>query len=324
MARALRKVGSFDLVHIHTLYRFPQAAAAHYCRRFGVPYCVQLHGSLVPLLYYKRERRLAKRVYERLVENRNLRSAAAILHTSEGERQAVSFLNLRPPQLVVPNGIWFENYRRGADTRAFRSKYGLAGREIILWMGRMVPVKAIDVLAEAFVELSRARPNASLVMAGPDPGGLGKEIKAALDKKRLGERIVLAGMLDDEEKLAALQAADVFVLPSHTENFGIVAVEAMAAGCPVIVSSGVKIAPEIAEAGAGMVAQVEPAHLAREIIELLENPALRRQLTEAGVAFAARHDWGSVAVELERAYLGMRNGGRAPGATAPATVRSPR
>jgi glycosyltransferase involved in cell wall biosynthesis len=115
-------------------------------------------------------------------------------------------------------------------------------------------------------------------------------------------------MLHDDEKLAALKAADLFVLPSHTENFGIAAVEAMAAGCPVIVSSGVKIAPEIAEAKAGKVAQVEPQHLARSIIELLASPELRAQLGAAGVKLAARYDWASVAADLERAYQSMRNG----------------
>jgi glycosyltransferase involved in cell wall biosynthesis len=308
LARALRAVKDFDLVHIHALYRFPQAVAAHYCRRFGVPYCVQLHGSLVPILYYKRERRTAKRLYERLVENRNLRAAAAILHTSEGEKQAASFLKLGPPEFIVPNGLWFTKYREQADSAAFREKHRLTGHEVVLWMGRMVPVKAIDVLADAFVQVSAARPNAMLVMAGPDPFGLGKKVRASLERRGLGERVVFTGMLHDDEKLAALKAADLFVLPSHTENFGIAAVEAMAAGCPVIVSSGVKIAPEIAAAKAGKVAQVDPHNLAKVIIELLSNPDLRAELGAAGVKLAARYDWSSVAADLEGAYRSMRNG----------------
>src|SRR5829696_7090692 len=99
MAKALRDhVKEFNLVHIHGLYRFPQAVAAHYARRHDVPYIVQPHGVLGPLFYYGR-RPLRKRVYEYMVELRNLNSAAAIQFTSEEEMNLAQPLGLRAPSI---------------------------------------------------------------------------------------------------------------------------------------------------------------------------------------------------------------------------------
>src|SRR5215212_7219269 len=79
MAKALRRhAKKFDLIHIHGLYRFPQTVAAYYARRYGVPYIVRPHGSLVPFLFNRHRHRLPKRVYEYLVEWRNLNKAALI------------------------------------------------------------------------------------------------------------------------------------------------------------------------------------------------------------------------------------------------------
>jgi glycosyltransferase involved in cell wall biosynthesis len=300
-------VTAFDLVHIHALYRFPQAVAAHYCRKFAVPYCLQPHGSLVPFLYHKRERRGAKRLYERVVENRNLREASAILYASEGEKAAVSFLKLGAPGYVVPNGLWVADYRRPADMIAFRNKHGLSDRNVILWLGRISPVKALDVLIEAFALLGD-RPDSVLVIAGPDPYGMRPQYETSVERKGLKGRVVFTGMLLGPEKMAALQASDIFVLPSHTENFGIAALEAMAAGRAVIVSSGVKISTEIAAADAGKVVEGNPQALADALAELLASHARRAELGTAASSFAARFDLSTVVLDLERTYRAVLAG----------------
>lgn len=304
LARALRRAGDWDIIHIHTVYRFPQAAAAHYARAKGVPYCVQLHGSLAPELFHKPERRLRKRLYEWAVERRNLARAASLICTSEGERAAIAMPGLRTPCIVIPLGLHLTDYAADADPGGFRRHYGLGDHPIVLWMGRLVPIKALDVLIEAFAQVARAHPGARLVLAGPDPGDEGTRLRDLVAAKGLTARVLFTGMLDHQDKLSALRAARLFVLPSRTENFGLAALEAMAVGCPVIVSEGVKIAPDITDTGV-VVPVGAPAPLAAAINAMLDDDAQCARMSAAAQNVAARYDWSVVSGLLEEAYRRM-------------------
>lgn len=300
-ARALAQHMDVDLVHIHMLYRFPQAAAAYLCRRRGIPYCIQPHGALEPLLFHKRERRCSKRLYEMLVENRNLRGAGCMIYTAEGERDATAFLKLPTPTCIVPLGLDMAQFNRGAE--GFRTRHRLEGKELVAWMGRLVPVKGLDVLLAAFAVLARQRPQTLLVLIGPDPEGYGAMLRDLA--ARLGiapDRLIFTGLLEGEAKLAALKESDLFVMPSLTENFALAALEAMAMGRPVIVSSGVKTSPAIARAGAGLVVEPQPEALTAAMCSLLKDEDMRRRMGEAAHAFASRHDWPMVIEALEKAY----------------------
>jgi len=303
-AASLRDVRGVDLVHIHMLYRFPQAVAASFCRKSGTPYCVQPHGALEPLLFHKRERRGFKRVYEKLIENRNLDRAAGLIYTARGEADAARFLNLKPPAFVVPLGLDLSQFDCGAA--GFRARHGLTGKELIVWMGRLVPVKGLDILLAAFAALVRARPNAVLALIGPDTENYARTLHQLMTKLGLAhEQVIFAGLLQGEEKLAALKEADLFVLPSYTENFALAAVEAMAMGAPVIVSSGVKIAADIAAAGAGLVVAPEVGALEGAMSDLLDDREKRSRMGAAARLFAESLDWPAVVGKLEGAYRAM-------------------
>jgi len=302
--KALRDMPAVDLVHIHMLYRFPQAAAGFFCRRKAVPYCVQPHGALEPVLYHKRERRTAKRLYESLVENRNLNRAAGLIYTAQGEKQAVDFLRLSAPAFIVPLGLDLSAFDRSAG--GFRARHGLEGRELIVWMGRLVPVKALDVLIRAFAQLAHKRPKAVLALVGPDTGSLAPELRRLMVELDLDpQRVIFTGLLQGHDKMAVLREADIFVLPSHTENFALAAVEAMAMGRPVIVSEGVKIAPDIARAGAGLVVAPEAGALETAMAGLLQDEQKRQRMGEAAFAFAQGYDWPMVVDRLEDSYRAM-------------------
>jgi glycosyltransferase involved in cell wall biosynthesis len=304
LLKALRETTDVDLVHIHMLYRLPQAAAAFVCRRNAIPYCVQPHGALEPVLYHKRERRGAKRLYERLVENRNLKHAAGLIYTAEGEKQAVDFLKLRAPAFVVPLGVDLSHPE--PPQGLFRARHGLEDSELIVWMGRMVQVKGLDILIRAFAELARRRPRAALALIGPDTDNLAQDLRRLMAE--LGgapERVIFTGMLEGAEKQSVFKDADLFVLPSLTENFALAAVEAMAMGCPVIVSEGVKTAPDIAAAGAGLVVASEAGALQRAMNRLLDDDTTRRRMGEAARVFARGLDWPVVVGRLEEAYRAM-------------------
>jgi glycosyltransferase involved in cell wall biosynthesis len=303
-ARAFSRLKNIDLVHIHQLYRFPQSFAAFICRRHGIPYCIQPHGSLDPVVYRKRERRTTKRLYERLIEKRNLRHAAGIIYTARGEREAADFLNLPATPFIVPLGLHLSEFRQ--EVGGFRDRYRLEGRELIVWMGRLVPVKGLDVLLQAFAVLANERPNAVLVLVGPDTENYAAVLQRLMrDLGLSSDRVIFTGLLRGEEKLAALKEADLFVLPSYTENFALAAMEALAMGCPVIVSNRVKIAPDIAQAEAGLVVTPCPGELVSAMANLLNDRGRRQRMREAALAFVRQYDWPVVVGELEAAYRTM-------------------
>jgi glycosyltransferase involved in cell wall biosynthesis len=242
-------------------------------------------------------------LYERLVENRNLGHAAGLIYTAQGEMEAAGFLNLSPPAYVVPLGLDAASFDRAGG---FRARYGLADKELILWMGRLAPVKGLDLLIRAFAGLARRRPKAVLVLVGPDTENLGQGLRQLLVELGMDpKRAIFTGMLHGNEKRAALSEADLFVMPSHTENFALAAVEAMALGRPVIVSNGVKIAPEIAKAGAGIVVSLQGAELEIALADLLEDVQRRLRMGEAALALARQYGWPVIVGRLEEAYRAM-------------------
>jgi len=257
------------------------------------------------MLYHKRERRTTKRLYEMLVENRNLRNAAGLIYTAEGERDSVEFLHLSPPSFVVPNGLHLSEFSSDKVGRGFRSRYGLEGQELIVWLGRLHPVKGLDLLCRAFAAVAATRPRAMLVLIGPDTVDYQATLQHLVDQLGIGGKVVFTGMLHGPEKLAALNEADIFVLPSQTENFGLAAAEAMAMGCPVIVSHGVKIAPEIVAAHAGRAVASNVDELSGAIADLLSDGDARRAMAAAAKTLARRFDWSAVVCRLEDAYKAM-------------------
>jgi glycosyltransferase involved in cell wall biosynthesis len=148
-----------------------------------------------------------------------------------------------------------------------------------------------------------ARPDAHLVLAGPDDDGEGARLRALVPRLGLGGRVTLPGMVSGELKAALLQHSAVFALPSEDENFGVSVVEAMAVGLPVVVTEGVAIHREIAAAAAGLIVPGTAPALADALAGLLDDRALAGRAGGNGRALARSvFDWTAVAPELERMY----------------------
>jgi glycosyltransferase involved in cell wall biosynthesis len=141
-----------------------------------------------------------------------------------------------------------------------------------------------------------------LAIVGPDDEGLGRGLMRLAEALGVADRVVLTGMVNGPDRHAALAAADVWVLPSDTENFGNAVVEAMAAGVPSVITPGVNLAAEIDAAGAGLVCATEPAAIAAGIAAILDDPKLAEDLSAGGRSFAARYDWATVAPKLRAMY----------------------
>jgi glycosyltransferase involved in cell wall biosynthesis len=283
-----------DVVHIHMLFQYPQFAAYEAARRAGVPYVVTPHGALDPHL--RRRSRLVKALASALWQRRMLDGAAVLQFTSAEEARLVADLRFRAPAVVVPNGIDWLAFQRLPPGDAFRRRH-LAGHDgpVVMHLGRLSHKKGLDILIRAFARVARVRRDALLALVGPDDEGLTPRLRALAAAEGVGERVVFTGMLTGEDKRAALAAADVWAAPSHTENFGVAVVEAMAAGRAVVISSAVNLAPEAEAAGAALVRPNTPDAFAEAIAALLDDAGRREALGCAARAFARRYDWPAVA-----------------------------
>ena len=277
LAGALKtKILAADVVHIHSLYQFPSTIAAHYCRRFKVPYLLRPHGTLDPYLF--RRHRPRKWLYEVAFERRNLRSAAAVHFVSSEEMRLACSLDLQFTPVVAPLGV---DVDRSIERRpdAFASTWPeTVGKKVILFFGRLNFKKGLDILARAFGRLARRRDDVVLVVAGPDTEGYGAKVRGWLEDEGVLDRTLFTGMLTGARKSAALSGATLFVLPSYSENFGIAVVEAMAAGQPVVISRHVNICREVADAEAGLVVNTDADEVANAMETLLDDPALAERM----------------------------------------------
>lgn len=309
MARALaRDISTFDIVHIHSLYLFHGAVTAHYCRKYNVPYLMRPHGTLDPYIYNRHRSR--KNLYEWLIERRNLSGAAAIHFTSEEERQLAQPYLSHLRGVVVPLGINLEDYTAFPAKGTFRDRYPRIGdSKIVLYLGRLNFKKGLDILVEAISDIVRTDRKVHLVIAGLDNIGYGRKVKGWVDACEIGDKVTFTGLLLGQDKLAAFRDADVFALPSHSENFGIAVVEAMACGLPVVISDRVNIWQEVKRAGAGTVTSLDPDEVAKAILELVSNQNMRHAAGEAGRRLVAeKYQWDEVASQLERVYEDISNG----------------
>jgi len=313
--RALRdKVTNFDIVHSWSVYSFSTTAAAYWCRKRNVPHMVFPHGSIDPFLL--RRNRPRKWLYTKLFAERDYRLASAVLfNTAEEMRLASGWPGLKipggytgnkPKQFVVPVGIdpsWLQAPNAAAGER-FRNRFPeLKGRRLIVCLGRINFKKGLDILARAFAQIARDRDDLHLVLAGPDSEGFGRKIRGWLADGGVLKKATFTGALEGEERLAVMQEAEVFALPSYTENFGGVVTEAMASRVPVVISDQVNIWPDVLRADAGLVVACDAEATAQALRTVIDDPARGREMGINGRRWVAEHlPWEVVAAQMARAY----------------------
>jgi glycosyltransferase involved in cell wall biosynthesis len=278
LARWLRRhIAEFDVVHIHALFSFSSTAAARMARRKGVPYVIRPLGVLNRWGLENR-RRIVKRLSLRWMERRILRDAAAIHFTAEPEqREAAEAVGnvVAGKSFVIP--IPLEVKEEGNKTNFLQKFPAAAGKEVILFLSRLDQKKGLELLLRAFAWVKRDEPNAFLVVAGDGDGRYVESLRAEADRLGIATDMVWTGFLGPREKANAYAAASLFVLPSYSENFGIAAAEAMAAGVALVVSDRVALSESVKKAEAGTVVSCETEDLAKAIQQLLRSSALRNR-----------------------------------------------
>jgi glycosyltransferase involved in cell wall biosynthesis len=293
------------VVHVHSIFTYPVHAALREARAAGVPVvlrpCGQLHG------YSLRRGRLQKRIYLALC-GRKMRNACTAWHFTSEREACESWPWDNSPRFVVPNGIEPSEYatdRGKARAEVARSFPALGDAPYVLFLGRLHQKKRLDVLLETF--LSAAPRSFKLVVAGPDEGIIWQGLAAHwLQSAGASSRVVRLGLVTGREKTLLLAGASLFALPSEHENFGIAALEALAAGTPVLLSPCVDLAPAAVAAGAGYAAPLDAAVWRERLANLLNDPAqLQAAGTRAKEWSVENYAWESIAGRLVGHYSGL-------------------
>jgi glycosyltransferase involved in cell wall biosynthesis len=278
-------MAGFDLLHIHALFSFAALPASFWAVRRRVPYVVRPLGTLNEWGMTHR-RPWLKRASFRLVESRILAGAALVHYTSEQERREAKALGVSTQSAVIPNPLP-ESPCRGLRG-AFRARYKeLNGRRIILFLSRLDQKKGLDLLLRAFAEVRQEGWDAALVVAGEGEPRFTEALKVDAGNLGIAGDVLWTGFLTGDAKQAAFADADLFVLPSYSENFGIAVAEAMAAGVPVLVTDQVGIGQQIAMSASGLVVRCDARELALGMTRLLGDPDLCRSMGENGRQLAA-------------------------------------
>ncbi|MCE0522318.1 MAG: glycosyltransferase [Methylacidiphilales bacterium] len=261
----MQNCGRFDAIISHGLWRFNSRATRLAARSAGRPYFIFPHGMLDP--WFKRHypaKHLKKCLFWWLTEYSVLRDARAVLFTCREELLLAreSFRPYKCVERVVPLGTHEPPGNKDEHQRAFLEAFPqIRNKRVILFLGRLHEKKGCDLLLRAFQNLLESKPKAMwrdlhLMIAGPcahaDYLELLKQLAGPCEAVSPGS-VSFPGMLSDDLKWGALRQAEVFILPSHQENFGIAVVEAMACGTPVLISRPVNIWHEIESSGAGLV-----------------------------------------------------------------------
>lgn len=247
----------YDVVIVHGLWQFTSIAVWHVLRRSSTPYFVFPHGMLGP--WFKQVypwKHYKKWIYWLVAEYRVLRDAKSVIFTCEDERFLArdSFWLYSVRESVSGFGIAKVPIAKDVVQAGFLCRYPeLANKRIVLFLGRIHEVKGCDMLIEAFAKVKSLHQGLHLVMAGPDQTEWVARLKAQALGLGIADRITWLGMVKDEVKWSAIYSAEVLCLPSHHENFGVVVVEALACGKPVLISDKVNIWRNIESEQSGFV-----------------------------------------------------------------------
>lgn len=296
-AFCIRRLRGFDIVHLYGVYDLLGPVVAAFCRRWDIPYVLEPVGMFRPIV-----RNIAlKRLYRRLFGWPVVRGAARVIATSELERDELITEGIPAPQVVVRrNGVDLPG-REAVARGTFRREIGLDERApLVLYLGRLSRKKGLDLLVEAFSGLPAG---VTLAIIGPDDGdGCVRDLERLRANLGLDGRLRLLGPRFRTDRYPAFADADVFVLPSRSENFGNAAAEAVACGVPVVVTDRCGIAPLVRDR-VGLVVPCEVNALRSALARLIADQDLRDRL-RAGAAEARRTlSWDEPVAQMERLYM---------------------
>ncbi|MBD2297285.1 glycosyltransferase [Nostoc sp. FACHB-190] len=298
-----QNVSQYDLLHVHAIFSYPSTIAMTIARLQRVPYIVRPLGQLCEWSLQQSYQK--KQLYLKLIERANLNYSKCIHFTSEQEQQEAAPLKLRSPSFVVPHGLYIPHVIPNARQR-LRQQLNLPDDEpIILFLSRLHAKKGLDYLIPALSKLSDYR--FTFVIAGSGDDDYESKIKSLVVAHDLQNRTHFTGFVKGENKDLLLQGSDLFALTSHSENFGVAVLEALAAGIPAIITPGIALANMVTKENLGYVAEFDVTAIATSIKQALDDPQEAKKRGDRARKFISEnYTWDCIASKLISVYTEIK------------------
>jgi len=299
LIRAIKNnIQNFDVVHLHGTRNFQNMIAAHYAKKYKIPYIVQAHGSVLP--FFKKQN--LKKLYDLVWGEKILQNASKCIALTKTESD--QYIKMGVPEdriAIIPNGLDLSQFSNLPERGIFRSKYGISDNcKIILYIGRLHGSKGLDLLIDAFNKVIQERENFQLVIIGPDDGYL-RQIKSKTNYLGSQDKIKIIGFIPNNEKIQALIDSDVFVTPSYS-GFPVTFLEACACGLPIITSTHGDNLNWIHN-NVGFVVEYNSSKLRDAILKLVDDEDLSRKFSNQGKRLVAgQFNWNAICDIIEMQY----------------------
>jgi glycosyltransferase involved in cell wall biosynthesis len=294
-----QNITEYDLVHVHAIFSYASTIAMAIARIKKVPYINRPLGQLCT--WSLQQSKLRKQIYLKLIEHSNLLHSQALHFTAQQELEEFNLLKLNIPSFILPHGVQIPFPIPNAQERV-RKLLQIPDRfPILLFMSRIHPKKGLEYLIAALSKLKEY--DFALVIAGSGEPDYISQIQDLLVTHGISDRTHLVGFVEGETKNLYLQGADLFALTSHSENFGIAAIEALASGIPVLITDGVAIAPMVQEQSIGYVTKLEINAIATKLERFFQNfdqTVPNKQNYQQIIS--ENYSWQSISIQLAKIY----------------------
>lgn len=290
------------IVDVQGLWAYPSLANWKHHRRTRIPYLITPHGMLDP---WARERSAwKKKLVRRWFEDAHLAGAACLRATADMEAEHFRSFGLKNPIAIVPNGIELPDLAQGHPPGN--------GRHRLLFLSRIHPKKGLRYLLQAWARLEPYLEDWELVIAGPDEVSHTAEMQALARQLKL-QRVIWHSAVHGAEKSALYQSADLFVLPTHAENFGLVVAEALAHGVPVVTTQNAPWA-ELEIRKCGWWIPLETKRLSETLLTAMRQPSdVRKAMGARGRAWMEQDfGWANIAEKMLAVYEAVAHGAPVP------------
>ena len=289
-----------DVVHIQSIFSLPTPMGLLYSKIFKKKVLLSPRGSLCKWCF--NEKKFYKKFWLKFLIKpfiKNIKWHA----TSIQEKNDIKTVFSNADVEIIPDGVNFKEFinPQKLSKQEFMKKFtnrDLNPDNIIISMGRLHKVKGFDILIKSFNKLLGASPNSVLLIAGEDEGEKSYLINL-IKKLNLENKVFFVGALYKQEKLDFLANADIFVLPSHTENFGIVYVESLAAGTPIVASKNTPW-KEVEEYDCGKWVENTVEETTKAMLEILKKD--RKVMRENSIKLAKKYDWSNIADQFKKIF----------------------
>jgi glycosyltransferase involved in cell wall biosynthesis len=297
--------GKPAIVHDHGLWTPPHHTIASLCRKHDIPLVLHPRGMFESwaLNWHAWRKQIAWRVYV----HRDLLAVSLFIATATPEAESIRRLGFKQPIACIANGVFLPDT---VEIEQLRAVLLPSSTRTALFLGRIHPIKGVFNLLTAWARLRPA--GWRLILAGPDEGGHDREVAAKIRESHLEESVFLAGEARGSVKARLFAETSLFILPSFSENFGVVVAEALSYGLPVVTTTGTPWR-KLIEYDCGWWVAPEVDAITESLRQACAMPVAElRQMGERGRVLAARYDWRGIASQTAAAYRWLLSGGTKP------------